>query len=75
MIGETIAAIKLASADNFAQVWADATSRRQISFQALIIGLMGDDDKIDPVIISSCIFSENETSECQAESLLAKVSV
>ena len=75
VIGETIAAIKLASADNFAQVWADATSRRQISFQALIIGLMGDDDKIDPVIISSCIFSENETSECQAESLLAKVSV
>ena len=75
VLGETITAVKLASAEKWDQLWADATSRRQTSFQALIIGIMGEDDKIDPVVVSSCIFAEDEKSETQAESVLAKVSV
>ena len=46
VLGETITAVKLASAEKWDQLWADATSRRQTSFQALIIGIMGEDDKI-----------------------------
>ena len=40
VIGETIAAIKLASAEKWDQLWTDVTTRRQCPFQALIIGLM-----------------------------------
>ena len=74
VIAETIAAFKIASADKYAQLWTDATSRRQISFQAMIVGIMGEGNKIDPVVLSSCIFSEDETAEKQAESIIDEVS-
>ena len=74
VIGETIAAIKLASADKWDQLWTDATTRRQCPFQALIIGLMDSEKKLDPVTVSSCIFLEDETAETTVESILAKVS-
>ena len=74
VMGETITALKLAKAPNWKQLWTDATTRRQIPFTALIIGLLGDDDKIDPVVVSSCIFMENEKSETGAAGILTKVS-
>ena len=74
-------AIKLGGAEKWGQAFADATTRRQLAFQAFIIGLMvpgGDDDdgsiSIDPVVVSSCIFMEDERSETQVESILEKVS-
>ena len=75
IIGETIAAIKLASAENWKwkQLWTDATTRRQIPFTALVIGLLGDEDNIDPVVVSSCIFMEDEKSDTQADGILAKI--
>ena len=73
-MGETITALKLARAPNWKQLWTDATTRRQIPFTALIIGLLGDDDKIDPVVVSSCIFMENEKSETGAAGIVTKVS-
>jgi hypothetical protein len=40
----------------------------------LIIGMLaGDNNMIDPVVVSSCIFMENETSETQAEGIVDKV--
>ena len=77
VIGETIAAIKLARATTWAQLWTDATTRRQIPFTALIIGLLGDglEDKINPIVVSSCIFMDDETSETQAAGILGKVSL
>ena len=75
LVGETITTVKLASAEKWEQLWADATLRRQTSFQALIIGVMGEDDNIDPVIVSSCIFAKDEKSDTQANSILEKVSV
>jgi hypothetical protein len=46
VIGETIAAIKLADAPTWNQLWTDGTTRRQIPFTALVIGLMeGEADK------------------------------
>ena len=74
VIGETIAAIKLASAERWDQLWTDATTRHQCPFQALIIGLMDTEKNLDPVIVSSCIFLEDESAETTVESILAKVS-
>ena len=46
VIGETIAAIKLVDAPTWNQLWTDGTTRRQIPFTALVIGLMeGEADK------------------------------
>ena len=69
IIGETIAAMKLASAKTWKQLWTDA-------FTALVIGLLGDDegDTIDPVIISSCIFMADERAETQADGIEYKAS-
>ncbi len=74
VIGKTIAAIKLASADKWDQLWTDATTWRQCPFQALIIGLMDSEKKLDPATVSSCIFLEDDTAETTIESILAKVS-
>jgi len=75
VLGETITAIKLARAPTWDQLWTDATTRRQIPFTALIIGVLGDDAKIDPVVVSSCIFIEDERSETQADGIVSKVSM
>ena len=74
--GETIAAIKLARKDSWEQLWTDATTRRQVPFTALIVGLMGDgpEAKLNPIVVSSCIFMEDETSETCAAGILRKVS-
>jgi hypothetical protein len=74
VIGETITAIKLASAKKWDQLWTNATTRRRYPFQALIVGLMDSEKKLDPVTVSSCIFLEDETTENTVESILAKVS-
>ena len=73
VVGETMAALKLASAEEWKQLFTDATTRRQISFQCLLIGVMDGDDKIDPVVVSLCIFMEDESSETEANSILDKV--
>ncbi len=70
VIGETIAAMKLADAPTWSQLWTDGTTRRQIPFTALVVGSMGDDEDIDPVVVSSCIFMEDERSKTQADGIL-----
>ena len=74
VVGKTITAIKLAKADQWEQLWTDATSRWQRSFTALLIGALGEAGKIDPIVVSSCIFMEDERSETQAEGIINKVS-
>jgi hypothetical protein len=69
---ETMSACKLASADDWVQWVFDATSRRQTPFQASIITVMTDAG-LDPVIVSSCIFLDDESSETTANSLVDKV--
>jgi hypothetical protein len=73
VVGETVTAIKLGNAETWKQLWTDATTRRQIPFTALIIGILGDDNDIDPVVVSSCIFMEDERAETQADGILDKV--
>jgi hypothetical protein len=71
---ETMSAFKLASAEDWVQWVFDATSRRQTPFQASIITVMTEAG-LDPIIVSSCIFLDDETSETTANSLVDKVSV
>ena len=75
VVGETIPAWKLADADSWRQIFTDATSRRQFEFQALFVGLMDENGLLDPVIVSSCIFLENETSQTTFDTIVDKVSI
>ena len=70
---ETVAAIKIASSSEWSQLWTDATTRRQIPFTALIVGLLGNNGNLDPVVISSCIFMEDQRSQSQADRIVKKV--
>ena len=74
IIGETIAGIKLARIESWEQLFTDGTSRRQVSFQNIIIGLLTNEtETLDPLYVSSCIFTENETSKKQVEGIIEKV--
>ena len=74
VVGETLAAWRLAESENWHQIFSDATSRRQCAFQALIVGLMTEDGVLDPVIVSSCIFLEDESARTTFDSIIEKVS-
>ena len=42
-------------------------------FQAVIIGLLGQDGILDPVIVSSYMFLEDESAETTVDNMIAKV--
>ena len=71
-INETLAALRLGNADTWHQLFTDGTTRRQVAFQNLVIALM-EDGKLDPVIVSSCMILEDETSENQVKSIVDMV--
>ena len=71
-LNETLSALRLGTAKTWHQMFTDGTSRRQIAFQNLVIALM-EDGKLDPVIVSSCMVLENETSEMQVKSIVDMV--
>ena len=76
IIGETITAMKLASCPDWAQIFFDATTRRQIPFSAVIISLMGDGDDastLDPVIVLPCVITDDETADVTADGIVKKV--
>jgi hypothetical protein len=73
IIGETMVAIKLGHAEIWYQLWTESTTRRQIPFTALIIGILADSGNIDPIVVSSCIFMEDERSETQVDGIVNKV--
>jgi hypothetical protein len=77
VIGETMEAMKLVQAPSRDQLWTDATTRRQIPFTTLIIGLLVDNGGttiIDPaVVVLSNNFLEDEMLESQADGIEAKV--
>ena len=73
IVCETLTAMKLANSPCWKQVFTDATTKRQQYFQTLIIGVGTDDGAIDPVIISSCIFLEDESAETTFASINNKI--
>ncbi len=75
IIGETITAMKLASCPNWAGIFFDSTTCRQVPFTAVVISLMGDEPvSIDSIIVSSCVILEDETSKMQVDGIVNKVS-
>ena len=73
ILGETMVAIKLARREKWDQLFTDGTTRRQLSFQNVVVNLMSENNSLDPVVVSSCIFMEDKTSEKQAEAVVEKV--
>ena len=74
-MGETIAAWKVIDAESWRQIFTDSTSLRQFSLQELVVGLMEEDGFLDPVIVSSRTFLENETSQTTFDTIVDKVSI
>ena len=72
ILNETLAALRLGRAETWHQLFTDGTTRRQIAFQNLVIALM-EDGKLDPVIVSSCMILEDETSETQVKCIVEMV--
>ena len=72
-LNDTLSAFQLGNADSWHQVFTDGTTRRQIVFQNIVIALMEDCD-LDPVIVSSCMYVENETSLRCLQSIIETVS-
>ena len=71
-LNDLLAAYKLAGQENWHQLFTDGTTRRQIGFQCLVIGYLTAADS-QSVIASSCICSEDETSEAQVEGIQNKI--
>ena len=67
------AGMRLGNASSWQQLFTDGTSRQQIDFQNLVIGIM-DDGEFDSVIALSCVYLENESAEKQVEAVKSKVS-
>jgi hypothetical protein len=74
IISETIMALKLAACPNWAEIFFDTTTCRQVPFSAVVISSVGDKpDTIDPIIFLSCIILEDETLETQVDGIATKV--
>ena len=71
-LNSTIAALRLGDADEWHQIFTDVKSRRQISFQNLVVAFMLY-SRLNPAIVSSCMFLEDDTSENQVKSIVKQV--
>jgi hypothetical protein len=72
-VGLMITAIKMGIADSCPYWGDDATTQRHLTWSALVIGLMGSDHNLDPVIVSSCIFLEDESAQVTNDALFSKI--
>ena len=72
-LNKTLSALRLVSADTWHEVFTDGTERRQIAMQNLVVTLM-EDGHLDAVIVSSCMYVENEASERCVDSIVETVS-
>ena len=73
-LNTTLSALQLANAAEWSQLFTDGTSRRQIAFQDLVISVI-ENDKLNPVIVSSCMYLEDESSDMQVKSIITEVSI
>ena len=73
VIGETVSAIRLGRAAKWDQGFVDATSRGQSEFQCYLVGLLGEDFKMETITVSSCIMLTDATSERTSDSVFEQV--
>ena len=72
-LNEMLAALRLGHSTTWRQLFTDGTARRQIAFQNLVIAVM-EQGKLEPVLVSSCMVLESETSDNQVKSIMDMVS-
>ena len=65
--------MKLATSEDWKQIFTDATTRRQQSFWTLIVGIAGEEGNIDPVIVLSCILLADESADSTFEASEDKI--
>ena len=72
IIGETLTAYRLGKHQDWAQLFSDGTSRRQIALQNLVIGVI-EDDVLRTLVLLSAIILKGESSEEQSEAIVSMV--
>ncbi len=72
-VGLMITAIKMGISDSWPYWGDDATTQQHLTWSPLVIGLMDSDHKLDPVIVSSCIFLEDESAQGTNVTLFSKI--
>ena len=70
----TLAAYQLAKAEHWKQLHTDGTGRRQVALQNLVISLQTEEGGLLPVLLTTNIIPENETSEVVCEAILDAIS-
>ena len=75
VMAETIAAWKLASKEKWPFMCTDATTRAQLEFQAVVVGMFDEEGDLDPVTVSSCIWLKDGESSAVADTIEEKVRV
>ena len=74
ILNDLLGAYKLGMNATWKQLCTDETTRRKIGFQSLVIGLLTK-KVFESVILPSCIFMDDETSEMQVKGIEEKVSI
>ena len=74
IFNDLLGAYKLGMNSTWEQLCTDGTTRQQIGFQSLVIGLLTEKG-FESVIASSCIFMDDETSNMQVKGIEDKVSI
>ena len=69
VIIQKLAAYRLAKANKWEKLFTNATSQRQVTFQNLVISVE-EDDVYKPLLVSICIFPEDEISETVCQSII-----
>ena len=72
IMNETLAAMRLSNANEWFQMNTDGTSRRQTAFANLIVSVRDGND-LDPVVVSSCLLLETESSENHVKAIMEQV--
>ena len=73
ILGEILTSYRLAQSKEWGQLFTNGTSRRQVVLRNLIVSVI-DNDEIKPLILSSAIKLEGETSYQQQASILNMIS-
>ena len=74
ILNDLISTYKPGMNNTWKQLCTDGTTRQQIGFQSLAIGLLTEKG-FESVIKTSCIFMDDETSEIQVKGIEDKVSI
>ena len=72
IVDETLTSYRLAKQEIWKQLFTDRTSRRQVALQNLIVSVV-EDDSFKPLVLSSAIILEGESSEQQCAAVMETV--